>query len=263
MLNNIKLVFLFIYLMYFVSTTFKGFFKLRQKSVKKIVPFLECETKRKRSSEMNFSRVGNNHIFFHFYCHSLLLLSLTIKGDRCKPLIKCQKTQEKNRLKPTLDILSSIAFRYLVWESSKKKLDALRYSLIIILVEILGLYKNSKIADFIITWKILSKLVSCKSSLKWLLTSSLIRSSLSIVPNTTSLINFLNLCLGKVKSVSSLKKLPYSFWIIITLYNYLKLKMKLKRFLLRFHPPGIILEYLKRSGEIETKSIDLLNLTPT
>jgi len=38
--------------------------------------------------------------------------------------------------------------------------------------------------------------------------------------------------------------------------------MKLKRFLLRFHPPGIILEYLKRSGEIETKSIDLLNLTP-
>jgi len=39
-------------------------------------------------------------------------------------------------------------------------------------------------------------------------------------------------------------------------------KMKLKRFLLRYHPPGIILEYLKRSGEIETKSIDLLNLTP-
>ena len=38
--------------------------------------------------------------------------------------------------------------------------------------------------------------------------------------------------------------------------------MKLKRFLLRFHPPGIILEYLKRNGENETKSIDLLNLTP-
>lgn len=38
--------------------------------------------------------------------------------------------------------------------------------------------------------------------------------------------------------------------------------MKLKRFLLRYYPPGIILEYLKKNGEIETKSIDLLNLTP-
>lgn len=38
--------------------------------------------------------------------------------------------------------------------------------------------------------------------------------------------------------------------------------MKLKRFLLRYFPPGIILEYLKKNGEIETKSIDLLNLTP-
>jgi dynein assembly factor with WDR repeat domains 1 len=38
--------------------------------------------------------------------------------------------------------------------------------------------------------------------------------------------------------------------------------MKLKRFLLRNHPPGIILEYLKRNGDVETKSIDLLNLTP-
>jgi dynein assembly factor with WDR repeat domains 1 len=38
--------------------------------------------------------------------------------------------------------------------------------------------------------------------------------------------------------------------------------MKLKRFLLRYHPPGIILEYLRSNGEIETKSIDLLNLTP-
>ena len=32
--------------------------------------------------------------------------------------------------------------------------------------------------------------------------------------------------------------------------------MKLKRFLLRYHPPGIILEYLRKNGEIETKSID-------
>ena len=38
--------------------------------------------------------------------------------------------------------------------------------------------------------------------------------------------------------------------------------MKLKRFLLRYYPPGIILEYLRSNGEIETKSIDLLNLTP-
>jgi dynein assembly factor with WDR repeat domains 1 len=38
--------------------------------------------------------------------------------------------------------------------------------------------------------------------------------------------------------------------------------MKLKRFHLRYNPPGIILEYLRKNGEIETKSIDLLNLTP-
>ena len=34
--------------------------------------------------------------------------------------------------------------------------------------------------------------------------------------------------------------------------------MKLIRFLLRYYPPGIILEYQKSSGEPETKSIDLL-----
>ena len=37
--------------------------------------------------------------------------------------------------------------------------------------------------------------------------------------------------------------------------------MKLKRFLLRYYPPGIILEYTRKSGEKETKSIDLLNLS--
>lgn len=37
--------------------------------------------------------------------------------------------------------------------------------------------------------------------------------------------------------------------------------MKLKRFLLRYYPPGIILEYKKKNGETEDKSIDLLNLT--
>lgn len=37
--------------------------------------------------------------------------------------------------------------------------------------------------------------------------------------------------------------------------------MKLKKFLLRYYPPGIILEYVKNNGEQETKSIDLLNLT--
>eukprot|EP01017_Pseudomicrothorax_dubius_P022044 TRINITY_DN2373_c0_g1_i2.p1 TRINITY_DN2373_c0_g1~~TRINITY_DN2373_c0_g1_i2.p1 ORF type:complete len:219 (-),score=47.15 TRINITY_DN2373_c0_g1_i2:719-1375(-) len=37
--------------------------------------------------------------------------------------------------------------------------------------------------------------------------------------------------------------------------------MKLKRFLLRYYPPGIILEFLNDSGEVETKSIDLLTLS--
>jgi len=37
--------------------------------------------------------------------------------------------------------------------------------------------------------------------------------------------------------------------------------MKLKRFLLRYYPPGIILEYLRTNGQMETKSIDLLNLS--
>jgi len=36
--------------------------------------------------------------------------------------------------------------------------------------------------------------------------------------------------------------------------------MKLKKFLLRYYPPGIILEYEKTNGDPETKSIDLLNL---
>lgn len=37
--------------------------------------------------------------------------------------------------------------------------------------------------------------------------------------------------------------------------------MKLKRFLLRYYPPGILLEYVKSNGDRETKSIDLLNLS--
>ena len=37
--------------------------------------------------------------------------------------------------------------------------------------------------------------------------------------------------------------------------------MKLKKFQLRYYPPGIVLEYLKSNGELEIKSIDLLNLT--
>ena len=41
--------------------------------------------------------------------------------------------------------------RYFVWEISIKKFEAFKYSLIIILVEVFGLYKNSKIALFIIT----------------------------------------------------------------------------------------------------------------
>lgn len=37
--------------------------------------------------------------------------------------------------------------------------------------------------------------------------------------------------------------------------------MKLKKFLLRYYPPGILLEYIRNNGEVETKSIDLLNLS--
>lgn len=37
--------------------------------------------------------------------------------------------------------------------------------------------------------------------------------------------------------------------------------MKLKRFLLRYYPPGIILEY-EQGGAVKTKSIDLLDLKP-
>ena len=38
--------------------------------------------------------------------------------------------------------------------------------------------------------------------------------------------------------------------------------MKLKRFLLRYYPPGIILEFLRSNGQAESKYIDLLNLSP-
>jgi hypothetical protein len=37
--------------------------------------------------------------------------------------------------------------------------------------------------------------------------------------------------------------------------------MKLKRVLLRYYPPGIILEYELRDGTREMKEIDLLHLT--
>ena len=37
--------------------------------------------------------------------------------------------------------------------------------------------------------------------------------------------------------------------------------MKLKRFLLRYYPPGIILEY-ETQGELRQKAVDLLTLTP-
>jgi dynein assembly factor with WDR repeat domains 1 len=38
--------------------------------------------------------------------------------------------------------------------------------------------------------------------------------------------------------------------------------MKLKKLLLRYFPPGIILEYERSNGESEVKSLDLLNLSP-
>lgn len=37
--------------------------------------------------------------------------------------------------------------------------------------------------------------------------------------------------------------------------------VKLKKFLLRYYPPGIILQY-ERDGEMKQKPVDLLDLTP-
>jgi len=37
--------------------------------------------------------------------------------------------------------------------------------------------------------------------------------------------------------------------------------MKLKKILIRYFPPGIILEYTRSNGETESKCIDLLNLS--
>lgn len=36
--------------------------------------------------------------------------------------------------------------------------------------------------------------------------------------------------------------------------------MKLRKFLLRYYPPGIILDYERKDGQRECKSIDLLSL---
>ena len=43
--------------------------------------------------------------------------------------------------------------------------------------------------------------------------------------------------------------------------GFSRINMKLKRLLLRYYPPGIILQYLHNNGELEDKTIDLLNLT--
>ena len=40
-------------------------------------------------------------------------------------------------------------------------------------------------------------------------------------------------------------------------------KTSLKRFLLRYFPPGIIIEYADEYGELQTQTIDLLDLTPS
>ncbi len=37
--------------------------------------------------------------------------------------------------------------------------------------------------------------------------------------------------------------------------------MKIKRFLLRYYPPGIFIEYIKSNGELITKSIDIVQLS--
>ena len=51
------------------------------------------------------------------------------------------------------------------------------------------------------------------------------------------------------------EKLQFIFY-----YYYCK-TMKLKRFLLRYYPPGVILEYELRDKSREMKEIDLLHLT--
>ena len=43
--------------------------------------------------------------------------------------------------------------------------------------------------------------------------------------------------------------------------SYQACQMKLRRFLLRYYPPGIILEY-EQGGELRNKPVDLLTLTP-
>ncbi len=40
-----------------------------------------------------------------------------------------------------------------------------------------------------------------------------------------------------------------------------KEKKTLQRILVRFYPPGIILEFIDSAGLVENKSIDLLNLS--
>lgn len=36
--------------------------------------------------------------------------------------------------------------------------------------------------------------------------------------------------------------------------------MKLKRFLIRYHPPAIILEFTRSTGEVDSKVVELFNL---
>lgn len=53
-----------------------------------------------------------------------------------------------------------------------------------------------------------------------------------------------------------------NFLIIIKLLlKMMKRGKKLERILVRFYPPGIILELQNEYGEADTKTIDLLNLS--
>lgn len=40
------------------------------------------------------------------------------------------------------------------------------------------------------------------------------------------------------------------------------MSMKLKKLLLRYYPPGIILQYKDKDGSMKQKPIDLLDITP-
>jgi hypothetical protein len=62
-------------------------------------------------------------------------------------------------------------------------------------------------------------------------------------------------CVTETACFGSLNKLKFGF------DNTSAGWMKLKKILIRYYPPGITLEYIRSNGEVESKCIDLLNLS--